>query len=74
MPVNLVQFSLFICHKKYMKRSKKSNYLDSHGEEAQKKLAKLSACIAKCMVLIIKVKSFTIYSKLNYYLHKKQLH
>ena len=37
-----VQLNLFICHKKYMKRSKKkSNYLDSHGEEAQKKPAGL---------------------------------
>ena len=34
--------SLFICHKKYLQeKKKKSNYLDSHGEEAQKKPAGL---------------------------------
>ena len=30
-------FSLIICHKKYKRENKKkSDYLDSHGEEAQK--------------------------------------
>ena len=40
---NSFSSSLFICHKKYMKRNeqKKSNYLDSHGEESQKKPAGL---------------------------------
>ena len=43
-PLCIFSFSLFICHKKYKrekKREKKSNYLDSHGEEAQKKPAGL---------------------------------